>query len=93
MDSTRLVRVFRLCDCRPTNRVKEPAPLSPMPAAASPVAGHPPTNEDIEAVIQMATSARPSPDGRGPLKDTRTQLFVGNVCLVTAPIRCFANAL
>lgn len=40
------------------------------------------TNDDIEAVIQMATSSsRPSPDGRsGPLKDTRTQLFVGNVC-------------
>ncbi|KAF9467953.1 hypothetical protein BDZ94DRAFT_1155240 [Collybia nuda] len=28
----------------------------------------------------MATSSRPSPDGRsGPLKDTRTQLFVGNL--------------
>jgi hypothetical protein len=40
----------------------------------------PPSNDDIEAVIQMATSARSSPDGRaGPVKDTRTQLFVGNV--------------
>lgn len=38
------------------------------------------TNDDIEAVIQMATSSRSSADGRsGPLKDTRTQLFVGNV--------------
>ncbi|KAG6831852.1 hypothetical protein H0H87_003651 [Tephrocybe sp. NHM501043] len=38
------------------------------------------TNDDIEAVIQMATSSRASPDGRsGPIKDTRTQLFVGNL--------------
>ncbi|KAF8069159.1 hypothetical protein FPV67DRAFT_1414438, partial [Lyophyllum atratum] len=38
------------------------------------------TNDDIEAVILMATSSRASPDGRqGPLKDTRTQLFVGNL--------------
>lgn len=36
-----------------------------------------PSNEDIEAVIQMATSAT---NGRSPApKDTRTQLFVGNV--------------
>ncbi|KAL0069235.1 hypothetical protein AAF712_003598 [Marasmius tenuissimus] len=36
----------------------------------------PPTNDDIEAVIQMATSG----EGRaGPIKDTRTQLFVGNL--------------
>lgn len=41
------------------------------------------TNDDIEAVIQMATSSRPSPDGRSvPLKDTRTQLFVGNVRVI-----------
>lgn len=47
--------------------------ISPAPA---------PTNDDIEAVIQMATSARASPDGRtGPPRDTRTQLFVGNVGL------------
>ncbi|KZP28623.1 RNA-binding domain-containing protein [Athelia psychrophila] len=41
----------------------------------------PPTNDDIEAVIREATSARSTPDGRGggPLKDTRTQLFVGNL--------------
>ena len=39
------------------------------------------TNDDIEAVIQMATTARPAPDGRPvPPRDTRTQLFVGNVC-------------
>ncbi|KAG6918606.1 hypothetical protein DXG01_013017 [Tephrocybe rancida] len=38
------------------------------------------TNDDIEAVIQMATSSRASPDARtGPIKDTRTQLFVGNL--------------
>ncbi len=39
-----------------------------------------PSNDDIEAVIQMATSSRQTPDGRtAPVKDTRTQLFVGNV--------------
>ena len=39
------------------------------------------SNDDIEAVIQMATTARPTPDGRPvPPRDTRTQLFVGNVC-------------
>ena len=36
-----------------------------------------PTNQDIEAVIQMATSGRGGPT---PTRDTRTQLFVGNVC-------------
>src|SRR5437016_5556148 len=48
----------------------------------------PPTDDAIEAIIQHATSARPSPssaDGR-PLRDTRTQLFVGNVC------GCFSTA-
>lgn len=40
-----------------------------------------PTNDDIEAVIQMATSSRQSQDSRqlAPLRDTRAQLFVGNV--------------
>ncbi|KAG6824826.1 hypothetical protein H0H92_005689, partial [Tricholoma furcatifolium] len=38
------------------------------------------SNDDIEAVIQMATSSRSSPDTRPlPSKDTRTQLFVGNL--------------
>ncbi|KAH0826575.1 hypothetical protein J3R83DRAFT_4932 [Lanmaoa asiatica] len=36
-----------------------------------------PTNDDIEAVIKMATSSLPSLDR--PLRDTRTQLFVGNL--------------
>ncbi|KAG5643410.1 hypothetical protein DXG03_000988, partial [Asterophora parasitica] len=39
------------------------------------------TNDDIEAVIQMATSStsRPQNDPRpAPPRDTRTQLFVGN---------------
>ena len=45
------------------------SPPPPPPAPA-------PSNADIEAVIQMATSN----PGRLPiLKDTRTQLFVGNV--------------
>jgi hypothetical protein len=47
--------------------------------SSSPTPSLPPSNDDIEAVIQMATSARPTPDGRGGLRDTRTQLFVGNV--------------
>ena len=39
-----------------------------------------PTSEEVEAVIQAATSQRSEPDGKIiPLKDTRTQLFVGNV--------------
>lgn len=38
-----------------------------------------PTDDAIEALIQQATSAKPS-EGR-PLRDTRTQLFVGNVRL------------
>ncbi|KAF8155705.1 hypothetical protein B0H34DRAFT_850470 [Crassisporium funariophilum] len=47
-------------------------------ASASPTVT--PTDDAIEAIIQLATSARPSPDGRtGPLRDTRTQLFVGNL--------------
>ncbi|KAF5389657.1 hypothetical protein D9757_004115 [Collybiopsis confluens] len=51
-----------------------------LSAATSPTPPIAPTNEDIEAVIQMATSSRSSPDGRaGPAKDTRTQLFVGNL--------------
>ncbi|KZT32773.1 RNA-binding domain-containing protein [Sistotremastrum suecicum HHB10207 ss-3] len=38
------------------------------------------TNQEIEAVIHAATSTRNTPDGRaGPLPDTRTQLFVGNL--------------
>jgi len=38
------------------------------------------TDDDIEAIIQMATSTRLSSDGRpGQPRDTRTQLFVGNV--------------
>ena len=42
-----------------------------------------PTNEEVEAVIKMATSTRPTPDGRPPPgKDTRTQLYAGNVRFV-----------
>lgn len=39
-----------------------------------------PSNDEVEAVIRMATSTVPTPDGRPPPgKDTRTQLFVGNL--------------
>ncbi|KXN89361.1 hypothetical protein AN958_05860 [Leucoagaricus sp. SymC.cos] len=48
-------------------------PTSALPKSPSPPA--PPSNDDIEAVIQMATSVRQ--DGRTiPIKDTRTQLFL-----------------
>ena len=39
-----------------------------------------PTNDAIEAVIQMATASAPSPASPSfPLRDTRTQLFVANL--------------
>ncbi|KAK7462982.1 hypothetical protein VKT23_007563 [Stygiomarasmius scandens] len=53
---------------------------SPSLSASPPIPVVTPSNDDIEAIIQMATSSRSSPDGRpGPPKDTRTQLFVGNL--------------
>lgn len=58
------------------------ASLSCRSSSIAPSPGTPfqPTNDDIEAVIQMATSARATPDGRTvPPRDTRTQLFVGNL--------------
>lgn len=59
--------------------LKDSSSASSVHNLSSPIP-FPPSNDDIEAVIQMATSARSSPDGRaGPVKDTRTQLFVGNV--------------
>ena len=63
-----------------------PLSIQPRSSTASSTATSPDppyklTNDDIEAVIQMATTARPAPDGRPvPPRDTRTQLFVGNVC-------------
>ena len=40
-----------------------------------------PSDDAIEAIIQQATSAAPYSRPGGPLRDTRTQLFVGNVLL------------
>ena len=40
-----------------------------------------PTDDAIEAVIQQATATAPY-SRSAPLRDTRTQLFVGNVILV-----------
>ncbi|KAF8178273.1 hypothetical protein BJ912DRAFT_668300 [Pholiota molesta] len=54
-----------------------PAQLSAHPDQNAPLPP-PPTDDAIEALILQATSARISPDGR-PLRDTRTQLFVGNL--------------
>lgn len=69
----------------PYRRILQQSLLS-RPASAHPKSPSPPpqpSNDDIEAVIQMATASRQNPDGRsGPPKDTRTQLFVGNVTSV-----------
>ena len=45
-----------------------------------------PSDDAIEAIIQQATSAASAPYPRpgGPLRDTRTQLFVGNVLLFSS---------
>ncbi|KAG1776827.1 hypothetical protein EV702DRAFT_1179747 [Suillus placidus] len=50
-------------------------------ASAPPLSFPGPTNDDIEAVIQMATSSSKCQDSRQltPLRDTRAQLFVGNL--------------
>jgi hypothetical protein len=63
-----------------------PSPSSSSALHASSSIPHPPfpvhptpTSDEIDAIIQQATSSL-SLDGRHvPLKDTRTQLFVGNV--------------
>ena len=49
-----------------------------IPCSPEPPLGIP-SNDDIEAVIRMATAAS-ADRSPAPLKDTRTQLFVGNVC-------------
>ena len=66
--------------------------VSSTGTSASPSPPTIPTNDDIEAVIQLATSSCPPGDARQLGKDTRTQLFVGNVrththaaCLGSAP--------
>ncbi|KAI0772293.1 hypothetical protein BD413DRAFT_543995 [Trametes elegans] len=53
----------------------DPSPPSARPSAA----GSGPTNDDIEAVIQMAMASSNSPRSTNPPRDTRTQLFVGNL--------------
>ncbi|KAJ8516753.1 hypothetical protein ONZ45_g5968 [Pleurotus djamor] len=54
---------------------------SPPPTSPTPNVMATPTNDDIEAIIQMATSnsSRGTSDGRTAPRDTRTQLFVGNL--------------
>ncbi|KAH9888130.1 hypothetical protein C8Q73DRAFT_204492 [Cubamyces lactineus] len=53
----------------------DPSPSSGRPSASD--TG--PTNDDIEAVIQMAMASSNSPRATNPPRDTRTQLFVGNL--------------
>jgi len=61
-------------------RPPSPATLPAKPSTIPPPhLVHPPTNEEIDAVIQQATSSVSSDGRHVPLKDTRTQLFVGNV--------------
>jgi len=65
----------------PFRHFQDSASRPPSVSATSPGSPiHAPTLDQIDAVIQMATSSRSSQDGRPiPLKDTRTQLYVGNV--------------
>ncbi|THG95355.1 hypothetical protein EW145_g7973, partial [Phellinidium pouzarii] len=65
----------------PVACARSPSVGSPSTAASSTAASTSlPTNDEVEAVIKMATSTRPTPDGRPPPgKDTRTQLFAGNL--------------
>lgn len=68
---------------------KPPTPTLPSVESEQPTAAEEqkqrpavlnPTSEEVEAAIQAATSQRSEPDGKIiPLKDTRTQLFVGNL--------------
>jgi hypothetical protein len=55
-----------------------------------------PSDDAIEAIIQQATSAAPYSRPGGPLRDTRTQLFVGNVLLFSSldfwPLLCVSIA-
>ncbi|KAH9050902.1 hypothetical protein EDB83DRAFT_2399031 [Lactarius deliciosus] len=61
-------------------RPPSPTALPPQPSTVPhPHPLHPPTNEEIDAVIQQATSSISSDGRHVPLKDTRTQLFVGNL--------------
>lgn len=63
-----------------SNQPRENPP--PFLPSGSPPPAPAPSNADIEAVIQMATSNQ----GRMPIpKDTRTQLFVGNVRSLPRP--------
>ncbi|KAH9941845.1 uncharacterized protein BXZ73DRAFT_75023 [Epithele typhae] len=48
-------------------------------STSSPTAGTGPTNDDIEAVIQMAMASSSAPRVTNPPRDTRTQLYVGNL--------------
>ncbi|KAK7013188.1 telomere maintenance protein [Favolaschia claudopus] len=61
--------IYDVVSTSPTNRSTSPPTIPPTP-----------TNDDIEAVIQMATAAAQNdPRHTLPLRDTRTQLFVANL--------------
>ncbi|KAL5481015.1 hypothetical protein ACEPAI_9956 [Sanghuangporus weigelae] len=76
----------------PMSSSPNPSSLSPSPTSGHTSPGSPststtsaapptlPSDEEVEAVIKQATSTQPRSDGRPPPgKDTRTQLFTGNL--------------
>ena len=75
--------IFILSSQSPTQTSSSSPSFAVAPVLSSnpslPLPTHPPTNEEIDAVIQQATSSVASDGRHVPLKDTRTQLFVGNV--------------
>ncbi|KAI0002140.1 hypothetical protein BJV74DRAFT_817212 [Russula compacta] len=75
MDVQSSLNILQSTSSSPSSAIVPALSSNPPP----PLPAHPPTSEEIDAVIQQATSSVSS-DGRHiPLKDTRTQLFVGNV--------------
>ncbi|KAI9567442.1 RNA-binding domain-containing protein [Boletus coccyginus] len=71
-----LTSVRRVPPSQPRRHSCFPQPSPPTSPPPEPSRSTP-TNDDIEAVIKLATSSLPSIDR--PLRDTRTQLFVGNL--------------
>ncbi|EJC99311.1 RNA-binding domain-containing protein [Fomitiporia mediterranea MF3/22] len=64
----------------PTPTSGHTSPGSPSASVTSTAPTALPSDEEVEAVIKQATSTIPTPDGRPPPgKDTRTQLFAGNL--------------
>jgi hypothetical protein len=69
---------FQPCSPSPSSAAAPASSSHSLPPPPLPV-HPPPTSDQIDAVIQQATSSVSSDGRHFPLKDTRTQLFVGNV--------------